>query len=288
MPSPRSAPLLTPGEHGGGGTPQQQPSRPSRPSRPDRPSRPPSNSNRPQPVLVPPDFLDINPDAVGSLEQHIAALNSGQTVTESAQPPAQTPAPVASEQESRPLTQGQAAHVDRLLGEERDSLAREVLITIKRDGIPPKSQWNDFMAQYALWSWDTLSDAIAWATLATIAQSDWDERLGYADSAPAEAAAQDLGNDRIEGLVVIHAKTGDILLDKTGVVRDDGSQYVGLQDTEVEDLRGLPLIFVHNHPNGSDASDEDLDSAFAAGAELLIVITPQGQEFVYIRGRYGR
>ncbi|MCY4071297.1 MAG: M23 family metallopeptidase, partial [Chloroflexi bacterium] len=39
--------------------------------------------------------------------------------------------------------------------------------------------------------------------------------------------------------------------------------------------------------NGSDASEEDLDSAFRAGAELLIVITPQGQEFVYIRGKYG-
>ena len=62
---------------------------------------------------------------------------------------------------------------------------------------------------------------------------------------------------------------------------------MGLQDTEVEALQGLDLIFVHNHPNGTDASDEDLDSAFRAGAELLIVITPQGQEFVYIRGRYG-
>ena len=75
-------------------------------------------------------------------------------------------------------------------------------------------------------------------------------------------------------------------------MRADGSQYVGMQDTEAEALRaealsGRDLVFVHNHPNGSDASEEDLESAFAAGAELLIVITPQGQEFVYIRGRYG-
>ena len=80
--------------------------------------------------------------------------------------------------------------------------------------------------------------------------------------------------------------------DRPGVVRADGSQYVGMQDTEAEALRaealsGRDLVFVHNHPNGNDASEEDLDSAFRAGAELLIVITPQGQEFVYIRGKYG-
>ena len=75
-------------------------------------------------------------------------------------------------------------------------------------------------------------------------------------------------------------------------MRADGSQYVGMQDTEAEALlaealSGRDLVFVHNHPNDNDASEEDLDSAFRAGAELLIVITPQGQEFVYIPGKYG-
>ena len=56
-------------------------------------------------------------------------------------------------------------------------MAREVLITLKRDGLPPRSEWPDFMAQYALRSWDATSDALAWATLAIIAQSDWDEQL---------------------------------------------------------------------------------------------------------------
>ena len=50
---------------------------------------------------------------------------------------------------------------------------------------------------------------------------------------------------------------------------------------------GLELIFVHNHPNGTEASYDDLKSAFDAGAKLLIVITSKGQEYVYIRGRYG-
>ena len=76
---------------------------------------------------------------------------------------------------STPLTPGQAQQVDYLLTEETDSLAREVLITLKRDGIPPRSEWNDFMAQYALFGWDSESDAQAWATLAIIAESDWDE-----------------------------------------------------------------------------------------------------------------
>ena len=147
------------------------------------------------------------------------------------------------------------------------------------------SEWNDFMAQYALFGWDSESDAQAWATLAIIAESDWDETTAYADEDHVEAVAQDRANDWIEGLTIIHAGTGDILLDVTGVERADGSQYVGLQDYEVEALKGLPLIFVHNHTEEVGASDEDLDSAFRAGAELLIVITPSGREQVFVRGR---
>ena len=187
--------------------------------------------------------------------------------------------------ESTPLTPGQAQQVDHLLTVETDSLAREVLITLKRDGLPPKGEWNNFMAQYALFSWDTESDAQAWATLALIAESDWDEATAYADEDHVEAVAQDRANDWIEGLTIIHAGTGDILLDVTGVVRADGSQYVGLQDYEAEALKGLPVIFVHNHTKEVGASDEDLESAFDAGAEMLIVITPSGREQVFVRGR---
>ena len=270
-------------------TPSQptQTSTPSKPSSPDRPSSRTSTKTRRQPILFPPDLLDISEDAVGSLEQHIAALKDGQPIAGFAQSIEQTPTPMTDEFGNTPLTPRQAQHVDHLLTVETNSLAREVLITLKRDGLPPRSQWTDFMGQYALWSWDPISDAQALATLATIAQSDWDEVFAYADEDYVETVAQDQGDDRIEGLVIIDARTGDTLLDRTGVVRADGSQYVGLQDYEVEALKGHDLIFVHNHPNGSDASEEDLESAFRAGAELLIVITPQGQEFVYIRGKYG-
>jgi len=202
------------------------------------------------------------------------------------------PAAEAVWQDYTPLTPGQQMHVDNLLSIETDNLAREVLITLKREGLPPNDQWREFLEQYALTGWYAASDAIAWATLAKIANSDWDETLAYADEDHVETVAQDLGDNAIEGVVVIDAETGDTVFDRTGVVRADGSQYVGMQDTErdallAEALSGRDLVFVHNHPNGNDASEEDLDSAFAAGAKLLIVITPQGQEFVYIRGRYG-
>ena len=265
------------------------------PNKPLTPAQQSSGKPRPatsgsSPVLVPPDILDINPDAVGSLEQHIVALYDRLFVSGSAQPIDQTSAQVTGEYESTPLTQGQAEQVDYLLTEETDSLAREVLITLKRDGIPPRREWNDFMAQYALFSWDTESDAQAWATLALIAESDWDETTAFADEDHVEAVAQDLGDNAIEGLVVIDAETRDTLFDRTGVVRADGSQYVGMQDTEADALRaealsGRKLIFVHNHTEEVGASDEDLDSAFRAGAELLIVITPSGREQVFVRGR---
>ena len=195
-------------------------------------------------------------------------------------------------QDYTPLTPGQQMHVDNLLSIETDNLAREVLITLKREGLPPNDQWREFLEQYALTGWYAASDAIAWATLAKIANSEWDKTFAYADEDYVETTAQDLGDNAIEGLIVIDAETGDTLFDRTGVVRADGSQYVGMQDTEAdallaEALSGRDLIFVHNHPNGNDASEEDLDSAFRAGAELLIVITPQGQEYVYIRGKYG-
>ena len=188
---------------------------------------------------------------------------------------------------STPLTPGQEMHVNHLLSVETDTLAREVLIGLQREGMPSKAYAADFMAQFAEWTWDDLSDAVAMHTLEAVRNSDWDELLEHSDSESVEAVAQDQGDDTIEGLVIIDARTGEILLDRTGVARADGSQFVGLQDYEVEALKGLDLIFVHNHPNGTDASDEDLDSAFRAGAQLLIVITPQGREFVYIRGRRG-
>ena len=93
------------------------------------------------------------------------------------------PAPEAVWHENTPLTPGQQMHVDNLLSIETDNLAREVLITLKREGLPPNDQWREFLEQYALTGWYAASDAIAWATLAKIANSEWDETFAYADSA---------------------------------------------------------------------------------------------------------
>ena len=188
---------------------------------------------------------------------------------------------------STPLSQGQSLHVDHLLSTETDTLAREVLIGIRREGIPPEALLYDFMSQYAEWGWDDLSSAWAVQVLNMIRQSDWDEVFAHADSTPVETIAQDLGSNTREGLVIIDAGSGNVVLNKTGVRGPGGQQYVGLQDYEVEALRGLDLIFVHNHTNDTGASKDDLLSAFDAGAKLLIVITQSGREQVYIRGRYG-
>ncbi|MCY3831997.1 MAG: hypothetical protein OXG85_03200 [Chloroflexi bacterium] len=153
-------------------------------SKPDKPA------SRPQPILIPPDLLDINADAIGSLEQQIAALNGGQAARNNPAPSEQAQTSAADEFGNTPLTQGQAMHIDHLLSTETDTLAREALITLKRDGLPPKSQWREFLTQYALSGWYAGSDAIAWATLAASAKSDWDERLGHADSQLADAEKQ--------------------------------------------------------------------------------------------------
>ena len=62
-----------------------------------------------------------------------------------------------------------------------------------------------------------------------------------ADSAPVETVAQEQANDWIEGLVIIDAGSGNVVLNKTGVQGPGGQQYVGLQDYEVEALQGLEI-----------------------------------------------
>ncbi len=229
-------------------------------------------------------------------KQDAAALNRGQSsqviqVIPDIVEPGQVgsdfvPDPVAPDWHgSTPLTQGQEIHVDHLLSVETDSLAREVLIGLKREGMPSDAYIADFMSQFAEWGWDDLSSALALQVLANVRDSDWDETFAYADADYVETVTQDLGNNTREGLVIIDAGSGNVVLNKTGVQGLGGQQYVGLQDYEVEALKGLPLIFVHNHPNDTGASDDDLRSAFDAGAKLLIVITPSGREQVYVRGR---
>ena len=103
---------------------------------------------------------------------------------------------------STPLSQGQSWHVDHLLSIEDDTMVREMLIGIKRDGIPPKAYLNDYLSQYAEWGWDDLSSALALQVLDIVRNSDWDEQLEWADSPQVETVAQDLADNTIEVLTV--------------------------------------------------------------------------------------
>ena len=126
------------------------------------------------------------------------------------------------------------------------------------------------MAPYALFSWAAASDALAWATLAIIAQSDWDDLFAYADMrihvGAVETTAQDQANDWIEGRgdpSTPSSRRHLYVLSKTGVQGlGDGSQYAGLQDYRGGSLAGVgtpELIFVHNHTNGDrKLRDDDL------------------------------
>ncbi len=137
----------------------------------------------------------------------------------------EAPSGITVWQEHTPLSPGQEQRVNHLLHVETDILAREVLITVKREGMPPRSQWSHFMTQYALWSWYAESDALAWATLAKIEYSDWDEMLGFADEEAVETVAQDLGNDRIaprEQVVELRASGMlEVYASEEAVLRDD-------------------------------------------------------------------
>ena len=127
----------------------------------------------------------------------------------------QEPAAEAVWHENTPLTPGQQMHVDNLLSIETDNLAREVLITLKREGLPPNGQWREFLAQYALTGWDAASDAIAWVTLAKIAESDWDQLVAH--------AGQDMRPDDSEQhFVEIHISgTLNVYIDETFILGED-------------------------------------------------------------------
>ena len=93
--------------------------------------------------------------------------------------------------DTTPLTHLQAEYVDHLLAVETDSLAREVLLGLKREGLPSEAYVRDFMIQFAEWGWDDLSSALAWQVLANVRNSHWDETFAYADEDHVEAVAQD-------------------------------------------------------------------------------------------------
>lgn len=169
--------------------------------------------------------------------------------------------------ENKELSEGEEQQVDYLLAIEDDPLAKDMLLRIKQEGIPQDIMFADYMKQFAQWGWDDLSDEHAKAIM--------------------EIVMQDRANDQIESLVVFDEETGFILIDRIGIEGPEEQQWVGLQVEEIEAMRGRDIIFVHNHPASVEASDEDLQVAWEAEAESVIILTPEGYEYVYIRGESG-
>ena len=145
-------------------------------------------------------------------------------------------------------------------------MVREMLIGIRRDGIPASGVrvrlyvavrgHGAGMTCPARWTMQML--------LRLCGNSDWDESVGMPVEPPIRTqpkrVAQDLADNTIEVLTVPETprpvrpcSTGSGVL---GVERVDNMWDCRIMRSKV--FKGRDLIFVHNHPNGSDASDDDL------------------------------
>ncbi len=189
---------------------------------PDNPEKPLESTtvnnptNRPQPTSVPDDILEyeqrlydrlgLSPPSADPIPEDIDTFDL-QTLAD-----VEEPVEPGHWQANTPLTPGQAMHVDHLLHVETDHLAREVLITLKREGVPPNSHWRDFLEQYALSGWYAASDAVAWGTLAKVANSDWDETLAHTDRPePIIRQEEHLIRLRANGALKVYEDVEDIL-----------------------------------------------------------------------------
>ena len=165
------------------------------------------------------------------------------------------------------LTEAEQDQIMWMMGNETDPLAMDVLIWIRDNGIPYYQSFDEFMSKFAHFGWDERSDAHV-AQLVSIIK-------------------QDRANDWVESLVVFDADTGYIILDRIGQVTPAGQQYVGLQQEEIDMIQGQDVILIHNHPSSLPASYEDLQVAWMAGVKSVTIMTPEGFEYVYVRGESG-
>ncbi len=179
-----------------------------------------------------------------------------------------------------------------------DELVGAVAKSVQNEGLF-EHYYDDLIAylkNFASYGWDEESDRRAEAYLQKYReemklhyadQVKREEWLELADSPSVTAWKQHAAKSAIERVLVLDANTQAMLHDQPGVVGDDGHQTAGLQDYVVDVLRQFETIYIHNHPNGTGASAADLESAFAAGAGMLIVVTEGAYEEVYIRGTLG-
>ncbi len=194
---------------------------------------------------------------------------------------------------TKKLSEGQKLQIDYLLSTEGEPLVSDMLLALKYEGMPEWISFDDFMKRFAEWGWDEEADQRAREIWQSIMQDQTNDSIGslpvFGDGwyQRIEETLAGQANDTIESLQVIDAATGQVLLNRIGVLGGAGQQYVGLQKEDIRPFQDHDLIFVHNHPNGTAASETDLRTAFLAGAEMLLVVTPRGYEYVYIRGESG-
>ena len=166
--------------------------------------------------------------------------------------------------------------------EHDDDLARGVAISLRHEGIFDfyRDDPIAYLKNFAEYGWDEESDRNAEVYIGKyaeemklhyagqskrdVAQAERNAWISQTDSPQVVAVKQHLAKDRREQVVILDANNpGDILLNQIGVVGEDGREAVGLQDKQVEALWEFDKIFIHNHPLGTGASDEDKVSAFA-------------------------
>ena len=176
-----------------------------------------------------------------------------------------------------------------------DELVSAVAKSVRHEGLF-EHYYDDlvgYLKNFAPYGWDAGADRQAEAYLQKYieemklhyaGQAKREEWLELADSPSVTIWKQYAAKSGIERVLVLDANTQAMLHDQPGVVGDDGHQTAGLQDYVVDVLRQFETIYIHNHPNGTGASAADLQSAFDAGADMLIVVTEGGYEEVYIRG----
>lgn len=158
------------------------------------------------------------------------------------------------------LSNEQILRIDYLLSTEDDPLVRSMLLAVKHEGIPGHLSFDEYMGRFADWGLVEESDQRAWQVM--------------------QSNIKDLTNDNYESARAIDLNSGEEVFLRAG-----SKDSVLLQDEHKRMLEGRDIALIHNHPNNSPASDDDLTAALDLGVMFLVLVTPSGLQYHY--RRYG-
>ena len=138
-------------------------------------------------------------------------------------------------------------HVDHLLSTETNILVREVLIGIKREGMPSRAYVSDFISQFAEWGWDDLSGALALQILKTVRNSDWDFTLeGVRQFVELDLAATALDEDEAERYELMLEKVFEFYIEWGTTNTNKLTQLQNLAKANVHIVDYLENAFVND------------------------------------------